>query len=378
MGLEDRIIGLLKSAYGVIRFIALFPRNLKTVLKIPAHESFYPEYTRKSKGKIIRENLHYLFRYREVNPYYISYGFDVENFRNQSDFLAHMEFIQLRNRGNQSTKQTTTGDYNYMVLLRDKYIFANYLASAIGENCVIPTYALVIGGRVFKNGLQEWGSLTDLFSDEGEKVFKVLDGECADGVMLIEIRNGEIFVDGTQYSREDFLSLLSNKKIIVQHVVQQHEALKKFKTKSVNTLRVVTIRGKSGKIGVFSAFLRVSGNVTSFVDNRAKGGLGIGVDLETGKLMKYGYPHDGFGNKQTYHELSKIEFDGYPLPDWKKVKDLVIAAHEQFYELQSIGWDVVLTPDGPRLLEGNDDWEIGGPQDTSGGLKARWYALVNG
>ena len=37
---------------------------------------------------------------------------------------------------------------------------------------------------------------------------------------------------------------------------------------------------------------------------------------------------------------------------------------------------IVITPNGPVILEGNDDWEIGGPQDTSGGLKKRWIELT--
>ena len=34
------------------------------------------------------------------------------------------------------------------------------------------------------------------------------------------------------------------------------------------------------------------------------------------------------------------------------------------------------TPGGPIILEGNDDWEIGGPQDTGGGLRQRWMELT--
>ena len=66
----------------------------------------------------------------------------------------------------------------------------------------------------------------------------------------------------------------------------------------------------------------------------------------------------------------------YILPTLYEVKELVINAHKQFYELESIGWDFVITPNGPVILEGNDDWEIGGPQDTSGGLKKRWIELT--
>jgi hypothetical protein len=30
--------------------------------------------------------------------------------------------------------------------------------------------------------------------------------------------------------------------------------------------------------------------------------------------------------------------------------------HSYFYGVQSIGWDITVTPDGPIFIEGNDDW----------------------
>lgn len=126
---------------------------------------------------------------------------------------------------------------------------------------------------------------------------------------------------------------------------------------------------------MFAAFLRLGASEGSFVDNRAKGGLGVGIDLSKGVLMKYGFVHDEFGLKEEQHPLTGVEFAGYEIPFWKEVVDLVKNAHAQFYSLQSIGWDIVITEKGPVLLEGNDDWEIGGPQDTYGGLKKRWNEL---
>ena len=378
MDLEDKIIGGLKSIYGFFRFAVNLPRNLKTIRSIPARKSFYPEYTRKSDRQIRRENRRYLFKNREVNPYYISYGFDAQCFRRQEEFLTHRDFFLSRDRGNQAMKRTSTGDYNYLALLRDKYVFYHYLASALGRDAVVPVYALISQNRAYFVEKSIWMPLAAILSEEGEKGYKGLDGECADGVMLVECRAGTLRVDGEERSREAFLSTFRGSRLIVQHVVRQHEVLRRFQTKSISTIRVITVRGKSGAINLFAAFLRLSADGDSFVDNRARGGLGIGVDLETGKLMKYGFPHDSFGQKLEKHPLSGIVFDGFQLPDWEKVKSLVTRAHEQFYELQSIGWDVVLCPEGPRLLEGNDDWEICGPQDTNGGLKARWKDLANG
>ncbi len=66
----------------------------------------------------------------------------MENLRNQDEYLAHRKFVKLRDHGNQYCKKTETGYYNSIVLLRDKYLFANYLGNVIDEKYVVPTIAL--------------------------------------------------------------------------------------------------------------------------------------------------------------------------------------------------------------------------------------------
>ncbi len=378
MRLGARFIRALRKTYGFFRLLIYFPRSAKKIGRIVHSESFYPEYPRKSASKIRQENLAYLLKYGEVNPYYISHGLDAEGFRNPEDFLTHRDFIILRNKGNQKTVRTGTGKYNYMVLLRDKYVFAAFLASTIGKAAVVPTLALITGGRVYLAEKRRWTELAELLKEDDRLVLKVLDGECADGVFLLERKAERYVLDGEEEGFKELETFVQDKKIIVQRVVEQHAELKRFMTKGVNTIRIVTIRGKSGIVSVFAAFLRLSASKDSFVDNRAKGGLGVGIELETGRLMRYGFPHEGMGTKTEFHPLSGIRFSEFTIPYWDEVKALVIAAHCQFYEFQSIGWDVIVTPEGPVLLEGNDDWEIGGPQDTYGGLKKRWKELTEG
>lgn len=374
---KEIVISILENIYGVIRFFILMPKNILEIRRYAIADSYYPELPRKSRGKIWLENLNYLFKNREVNPYYLSYGFDVKNFRNQTEFLTHREFIKIRDRGNQTCKKTGTGNYNSIVLLRDKYLFANYLCKVLGEEYVVPIVALKDDKMVYFVREKQWHDLRKLIEDGTKRVYKVIDGECADGVMLVSIDRDQIIVDGKKYSIEGFFARIENQRLVVQEIIEQHDAFKAFKTKCVNTIRLVTIKGKTGAIGVLAAFLRLSQDAESFVDNRAKGGLAIGINLDTGQLMKYGLPHDAYGIKTEVHALSGIRFQNYQIPFWKETIELACSAHRQFYDIQSIGWDIVITQNGPVLLEGNDDWEIGGPQDTSGGLKKRWDELTN-
>lgn len=359
------------------KYVVMFPKKVIGISKVVNKSTYYPELERKSKAEMWKDNFKWLCKNKELNPYYISSGMDVKGLHNMEDFIPHHEFCVTRDAGNQAEKHTISGHYNYIVLLRDKYIFSAYLESTLGGQYVVPTIALIRNGQAFLCEQKKWTEAEMLMVDGSELVYKVLDGECADGVMLVRVEGNMVYADGKEYSKRSFSEAIAGKNIIVQNVVEQHPALKAFGTKSVNTIRIVTIQGQSGAVNVFAAFLRLSISPDSFVDNRAKGGLGVGIDLSNGKLMKYGLPHDDFGVKMEEHPLSGIRFEGYQLPDWKETVNLVCSAHRQFYEMQSIGWDVVLTETGPVLLEGNDDWEIGGPQDTYGGLKERWEYLIN-
>jgi hypothetical protein len=51
-----------------------------------------------------------------------------------------------------------------------------------------------------------------------------------------------------------------------------------------------------------------------------------------------------------------VRFEEIKIPDFDECIGLAKAAHAWIPGLQSVGWDVALTPNGPLLLEGNDDW----------------------
>lgn len=358
-------------------FVVNFPQSVKRISSVINKPTYYPEMERKSKKEMWQDNFKWLCKHHEVNTLYTSYGMDIKDFRDADTYISHLDFCLRRNAGNQALVFSRTGNYNYIVLLRDKYTFASYLASTIGKQYVVDSLALIDRDRVFYPASGEWQDVATLLQDGSELVYKVVDGECADGVMLVTVHGDQVTADGNTYTHQGFMESIKGKRILVQNVVKQHSHIQAFGTKSVNTIRIVTIMGKSGEVGVFAAFLRLSASADSFVDNRAVGGLGIGVNLEDGTLKKYGLPHDAFGVKMEVHPLSNIRFEGYQLPYWQETVALVKKAHKQFYQIQSIGWDVVLTEDGPVLLEGNDDWEISGPQDTAGGLKQRWEELAN-
>ncbi len=49
--------------------------------------------------------------------------------------------------------------------------------------------------------------------------------------------------------------------------------------------------------------------------------------------------------------------DGFEIPYFHDAVELAKVAHTYFYGLDSIGWDIAFTNDGPMIVEGNDDWD---------------------
>ena len=98
------------------------------------------------------------------------------------------------------------------------------------------------------------------------------------------------------------------------------------------------------------------------VDNISSGGCGIGIDLQTGKLKKYGY-----GLVQTCgveifteHPVSKTRFENFTIPFFNQVKELVVEAAGLVPSIRLVGWDVAIGESEPFLIEGNSDYDTSG------------------
>ena len=152
-------------------------------------------------------------------------------------------------------------------------------------------------------------------------------------------------------------------------MVIQHPRMSELYSKSVNTMRLVTVRSlKDGKIHLMPSILRVGAN-GSFVDNTSQGGIAVGFNLETGQLNQYGFHKPQFGLRTEKHPDSGIRLTDFHIPFIKEAEEKAIFFHSMLKDIHSIGWDIAIGKNGPIFIEGNDNWEINGPQVGNRGLK---------
>lgn len=150
--------------------------------------------------------------------------------------------------------------------------------------------------------------------------------------------------------------------------IYQHEKMSELCPSTINSIRLITVMDMDGVVHPFGPRLRI-GRVGSSVDNWAKGGILVGIDLETGCLYKKGFLKPQYGTSTEYHLDTKVKFDGFVIPHFQEAVEAAIKLHKYLYRCHSVGWDIAITKDGPVFIEGNGLWEISGMQAVHGGMK---------
>ncbi len=329
--------------------------------------SYYPDEKRKPKWAIWMDNLLWLVRSGEVNKYYYVYGFDKKNTADLPEVLPYKEFIKIRNSRNLHPNQQ---GYNYVCILRDKFVFSQFLTS-LG----IPTpvnVALLKPDEVTWIADMKKAPLTSLLQDPNINLngfCKELGGILGKGAFPLRIENQKLYVKDEEITVDQLKEKLTGQ-FLLQERLQQHPKMSELHPSSVNTIRLITFNN-NGKVEVFCASLRI-GTKGRSVDNWASGGIVVAIDTATGKLKGEGLFKPGYGGRVTAHPDTGVTLDGFEIPYFKEGIEVACNLHSYLYGIHSVGWDIAITPDGPTIIEGNDDWEGGIPMSLEKNFRSRF------
>ena len=318
----------------------------------PDSHSYYPEKPRKSTLTIWLGNIKWMLKHHEINHYYYMYGFDVKNGNDASCYFGKKEFNRIRTQANRSIRM---GDQEacYTCLLRDKFLFYQYLVS-LG----FPTpeiLAICDEKKVFWLDSKKTESLDNLEKHKDIDAFlKEMLGECSTGIYPFELRGGKIYVERKESGLDSLKKIVATKHLI-QERIKQHEKMGQLCPASVNTIRLLTVNNHK-QVDPIAAILRIG--INGSCDNLTTGGVAVGVDIDSGKLTKHGVRRPGFGGIVEEHPVTKIRFEGFEIPYYREMVELAQKLHEFFYGVKCIGWDLAVTESGPVFIEGNDNWEV--------------------
>ena len=313
------------------------------------------------------EQVGQILRFGKVNKFYFLYGFDVKTKEEQEKYVHAWPF-QLR-RGDLNLSLY----HDYSCILRDKLVFSLF-AEGIGVKTVKILF-YTTEGKLFDYASKEECHVEKLLLSGDTKMFcKPLDGEEGKGAFVLQVKNGVFYQNGTPEGIDQIRSILTQQRYLVQEFLTQHEEMSRLHSQSINTIRLVTVRGiKDGEIHILPSILRI-GTGDSVMDNTSRGGVAVGVNIETGYLKQFGFFKPQYGTKTDVHPDSKIKFEDFQIPYFEEVKRQAVYFHSMLPQIHSVGWDIAVGPNGPIFVEGNDNWEINGPQSCNGGMKKEFDA----
>lgn len=156
---------------------------------------------------------------------------------------------------------------------------------------------------------------------------------------------------------------------IVQEPLAAHEFFDRLAPWTTNTIRIQTVLGSDGTVAVQAAVVRL-GRRGRMGDNWHQGGLSVGIDSSTGTMGRGVVRPEYGGVWYTSHPDSNVPFTGVTVPFWDEAVDVCRRAARLYPGLRSLGWDIVITPDGPVVLEANAWWGIQSLQVHSDGFLA--------
>jgi hypothetical protein len=242
-------------------------------------------------------------------------------------------------------------------ILDDKLVFDRFFADAIHYSFHVSN------GRLIPNSLPgaSGDDLLPLLKHGKKFIIKPRRGGGGNRVRLIRHEKGSFFVNEKPFTQFDFLKeILGYQDDLIYPFFQQNGFSHEIFPGTLNTIRILAMVDPEQNRPFIARALHRFGTTRSFpVDNWSSGGICAAIDVESG-VMGPGviFPYEKELSWHQNHPETLKPIAGQVVPNWKRIKEMTLASHEQILFLPYIGWDIVLSGDEILILEGNANSDV--------------------
>jgi hypothetical protein len=246
----------------------------------------------------------------------------------------------------------------FSIMLMDKLYLAKML-NCFAEHLPV-IYGLIRNRRWHRldgGPAETIESVADLCRARGAIVIKPIVGTCGADVLIVRSWGDGWMVNRHVFTREGFVSRVADLDgYLATEFVYQHSYAAVVYPESTNTVRILTLWDDETDGPFIAAAVHRFGTQRSApVDNWTAGGLSAMVDVETGRIGKaVGYPEKGRIQTFANHPETLRPIEGTCVPAWSMVKSRILAMARTLPFVPYIGWDLVVTADGFKVIEGNN------------------------
>lgn len=253
-------------------------------------------------------------------------------------------------------------DWDFAILNKSERL--TYLTNAhsyhIARRFNAPEKRDIFKDKILFNRLFDEELRRSWFEVEAHDADELRDYVTAQGTVIAKVPRSNSGYGVARYEAADIddwsafrAELIEKGQILLEEFITQHPALAAVSPHIVNTTRVTTFVRDDGEVEILSFAQKFSvGKGAS--DQQSFGGFFTVLDLDGSSLGP------GYGSHQriyTTHPDTGASIVDFRLPRADEVLDLAKRVSRIVPEIRYVGWDIVLTEDGPVVLEGN--WMAG-------------------
>jgi len=283
-----------------------------------------------------------------ISYHIYQYGLTEENYKN---YLADYDYYWL-NRINNEYQKWINDKTTYRLVMEP---FKEY----------VPKYYYSVFKRWGKTELarmwdcpegftDEFESMLALLRKEGKLALKASAGTHGDGFYCLSYENNQYHANGEVKSKKELLELLESLKsfYVITEYLRMHPRMNEIYSGAVSTIRMMVINTKGFNPQIMQTYMRIGSKSTGFTDNVGYGGICVMVDKETGELYE---PQTI--QEHIYYPCPNHPDTGTPiagqLPHWDLICSKVLEISRYLCELEYLGFDIAITPEGFCVLEIN-------------------------
>jgi len=289
--------------------------------------NYTAQQTQKNKISILGDVVFSVFKYNISILEYFQFRFFEKNSKQREEWAGTGYMFEYQLQMNPKSERTVLDD-------KTKFYkaYGDYFVHAVGDIADLKSKPELVQ-KVLNN-------------PSGKLVFKVADGKCG---VQVEIQKTENFTP------ESLIAFMENNQFdLVEEFIMQHPKLQSLSPSAVNTVRIFTQLDSNNEVVLLGCRQRIS--VNSSVDNMAAGNLAAPIDEATGIVIGPGVYSDITKHDETIHPITNVAIEGFQVPFWNETVAMVKKAAKEHPQNRSIGWDIVITENGPGFIEGNHDW----------------------
>jgi len=248
--------------------------------------------------------------------------------------------------------------------LLNKLVFSNLVACCGGPVPEYYCYAsegtlLPVGDRYGMNDAD--GVIAACMTGE-RFVVKPAGGGGGVGVRVISSADGKLTINGKAVSEDEFRRFISRLDgALICEFIEQHEYASTIFPHSTNSIRVISMWDyDKGEPFIPFAGQRFGRTTSIPTDNISQGGIPVQVDVATGELQSGSLTPRGKPPVWLHeHPDTGSRIKGVIVPNWEVATSGLIEIARRMPYIPYVGWDIVITSDGFKVIEGNNYPHLG-------------------